>query len=178
MVKGRIEALDGEMRGRMYALIGVVIGETAMDPETFEPRDKDRLREAISNVQRGYELLQKVEKPEGPGTYQALNNWVFYSCVVNDRLSGRLILERARLLRDAALPRRNRNLLTTYCRAAGMFEVIESEREQAREIAQGVVDDPLSSERERRDARQCLALLKTRGAADPPDSTAPADPHS
>jgi hypothetical protein len=153
----RMQPLENELRGRVYSILGLVMGETNIDPETFAPKDKDLLREAVINSRKGYELLQKTDSP---GKYLALNNLVYYSSLVGDRSKGKLMLEYARLLRDAGQEHDARNLLLTYCRAVIEFALDPADTAEAYAIAHSIADDPTRPERERREAKLYLTSLQ------------------
>ena len=161
-----IKPLQNELRGRVFSILGFVIGETSIDPETLEPKSIDRLRHAITNCQKAYEMLQKAGEAE-PAEYQALNNLIFYSCLIHERSKGSLILEKARLLRDAGQAHENRNLLLTYTRAVLEFGSSQTERAEAIAILQDILQHPRSSEGERREAKQYLDLSSSSPTSQP-----------
>lgn len=156
LVKDKIEPLENELRGRVLSILGFVIGETSIDPDTFEPKSRDRLRDAVINSQKGYNILQKVG---GPAEYLALNNLVFYSALVGDKSKAKFVLDKARLLRDVGQKHDNQNLLLTYVRAVIEFGAEPGDIGEARTIAQGILSNSRSSDQERREAKQYLASL-------------------
>lgn len=172
-LRSRIDLLENELRGRVFSILGLVIGETSIDPETFEPKNRDRLRDAVVNSQKGYEILQKVH---GPAEYLALNNLVFYSCLVGDKSKASLILGKARLLRDVGQERDNKNLLLTYIRAIIEFGADQIEIAEARTIAQAILENPRSSEQERREAKQYLTSLSVPSEKSEVELTDPTSP--
>lgn len=152
----RIKYLENELEGRVYSILGFVIGEISFDSGTFEANDKDRLSDAIENSRRARNLLKGTGRPS---EYLALNNLVFYSSLVGDKSMRGHVMADARLLKDAGQEHHNRNLLLTYCRAVIEFGTDRAEIEDAQTISQAIAENPRSSEREKREARAYMLAI-------------------
>ncbi|MFL6262642.1 MAG: hypothetical protein ACJ76Y_23330 [Thermoanaerobaculia bacterium] len=164
----RIEPLEKELRGRLFYTLGFAIGELSIEHTPEKVKSRERLAEAILNCQRGYSLL------EGTGTpaeYAALNNLVYYSCLAGDTTRGGFILEKARLLLEAGVKHNSQDLMLTYVRAVIEFGDRLSEIIEARNIAQGILNNPRSIEQQRVEAKQYLASTRFSEASIKPTST-------
>jgi hypothetical protein len=151
----KIEPLARELRGRLFSTLGFAIGELSIEHSPEIVKSPERLAEAVLNCQKGYNIL------EGTGTpaeYAALNNFVYYSCLAGESSKGNLILKKAHLLRDAGEKHSSPNLMLTYVRAVIAFGKGD-ELAEARDVAQGILKDPLSIEQQRKEAKQYLASL-------------------
>lgn len=146
----RLELLAYEMRGRILSAMGYLLGEASMEPgNPFKARDEEKLSEAIDLCQRGHELLIKVE---GTGELMALNNLIFYSCVLNDITRRQFLLEKARLLLRAGQERNAADLVLTACRALLQFGTNEEERREALAIICALTESSRLSDRQRKEA--------------------------
>lgn len=155
LIEERFLLLEVEMRGRMLSVLGYVMAEAAVDHESLDVRDRDKLADAIVFVQRGYELLRKVG---GAAEMMALNNLVYYLSLMGDSVRRGFILEGARRLMAAGQENNAANLVLTACRAMLQFGVDLAERQAAREILASLANSS-NSQREREEAKLCLATF-------------------
>ncbi len=156
LIEERFLSLEIEMRGRMLSVLGYVVAEAAIDHESLDVRDRDKLAEAIMFVQQGYELLRKVG---GAAEMMALNNLVYYLSLMGDSARRGFILEGARRLIAAGQESNAANLVLTACRAMLQFGVDLAERQAAREILASLANSRDSSQREREEAKLYLATF-------------------
>jgi hypothetical protein len=128
-MKTRNDEIEKELRGRVTAVMGLVIGTLHSDPATKTQKEEDEpyLSEAIYHSREAYE---KLEKLPGNSKYHALNNLVYYSCLLGVKSGQDKLLEQGRELRDiggryrglAAVP-----YLVTYTRTVLAFSSDEDE---------------------------------------------------
>lgn len=149
----KIKLLENELRGRVASVLGHLMGEVSIDPETLKPKDKDRLVEAVHMCEEGYEFLQKVR---GPAEFMALNNLVFYSCLSGDQSRPDFLLNMGRLLKEKSQEKKSTNVLLTGCRAILQYSKDPQEKEAVRSILAGLSQSAAST-RERKEARAHLA---------------------
>ena len=116
-VRGRLNSLEQEIRGRVDSVMGLMFGTLHSDPLKLEQQEekKDYIAEAVYFCQNGYNKLKDLE---GYGKYMALNNLVFFSCLLGREAKRDLYLEQARELRDVGRKFDAAAYLLTYCRAA------------------------------------------------------------
>ena len=150
----KIGGLESELRGRVASVLGYLVGEASINPDILEPRDRERLEQAVRHCQEGYDFLIKVG---GPAMYMGLNNLVFYECLLKDAKRGEFLLEKGRSLKELSAEKEvgSNNVFMTGCRAILQYGQGE-EREKARK-ALTIIADTSHSERERREATAHLA---------------------
>ncbi|HXU45445.1 MAG TPA: hypothetical protein VN783_07960 [Thermoanaerobaculia bacterium] len=144
-VSQRIAQLETALQGRAYAVIGLLIGTLHSKPERLEQdeTDKEYLAEAVYYSKQGHELLRDLP---GRGQYMALNNLVYYSCLLGRGLVPRHLLEQAKSLREVAQkqPEYAAPYLLTYCRVILQFEKTADAIQGALTIARDLLDEDLT----------------------------------
>lgn len=165
----RLEGLENEARGRSFAILGYLIGESSVTPDFLKPMNEERLREAISYCERAYDLLKNTGLP---AEFMTLNNLLGYSCVLRDRSRRGYLLDGARRLRAAAEEHDSPNLLLTYSRTFLEFGLDPKEIEEACSIVADIQSNSRLNEKQRREAEYLASLCKqsTSGAACQPPS--------
>jgi hypothetical protein len=157
--------LDAELRGRVDAATGFMIGAANSQPDSDgqEEAAKDYLAEAIHHIRRGYDRLKDLD---GNGKYMALNNLVYFSCLLGDIANrdelvkyGQDLLQVGRRFRDLpyAAP-----YLMTYCRVVLVYSAKRSELEQAQAIAKTLLDNGGLTSLQKKEATYLVASLGTR----------------
>jgi hypothetical protein len=154
-LRGRIDLLEIQLRGRAYAVLGYLEARVSAKPAELRASDPDLLDEALWYCQKSYDLLKQVG---GPPMLMALNNLVYYSCVRGDKPQGRQLLEQARLLRNAGDEYGSPTLLLTYCRAVVEYSKDKADIAAAREIAKSLLVPEISPVQQR-EARLYLTSL-------------------
>ncbi|MEA2564030.1 MAG: hypothetical protein QOH06_5534 [Acidobacteriota bacterium] len=131
-MKTRNDEIEKELRGRVTAVMGLAIGTLHSDPATKSQKEEDEpyLSEAIYHSREAYE---KLEKLPGNSQYHALNNLVYYSCLLGVKSGQDKLLEQGRDLRE--IGRKYRGLaavpyLVTYTRTVLAFS---SDKDQIRD---------------------------------------------
>ncbi|HEX3525886.1 MAG TPA: hypothetical protein VH988_02365 [Thermoanaerobaculia bacterium] len=171
MVKARLK-LESEMRGRAMTILGYMIGEASLSPDSKSPgseRDRENLAEAVGLCEQGYEVLRGVG---GSLEYMALNNLVFYLSAYGPDSSGRKILiEQARLLSKVAETHQARNLLLTAYRAILEHGTDPVEKLEAAGRLRALLKEGKLTARESREAR--IYLERFGGVSLPANSALP-----
>jgi hypothetical protein len=138
------------LEGRTLSLLGYVMGEASIESDNpVEVRDKSKLLKAIDLGQQGYEILKKIG---GPSEYMALNNLVFYSCVLNDVARSDFLLEQARLLLKMGQDHNSINLMLTGCYALLQFGDSREEKTHAIGILRALQGSSNATAREQKEA--------------------------
>lgn len=151
--------LSGELKGRVLASQGYLIGEASVEPDLIEPKDRERLDEAIRLCQQGYNLLKDVG---GPAESMVLNNLVFYSCVYGDRSRRDFLLTSARRLMEEGQRHDSVNLQLTACRAILQFGRDAEEKEKAYEALLDISIKKGVADKERKEAKRYMASFYSR----------------
>jgi hypothetical protein len=167
------KAVDTELRGRVDAVNGAMIGTLHSDPAspTQEEDDKAYISEAIHHCQRGYDRLKELP---GNGKFMALNSLVYFSCLLGSQSKRDLLLEQGRQLRDVG--RQHEHLpyaapyLMSFCRVALVYSSDRDEIEQALAIGRNLLDTNLTN-LQKKEATHLVASLATKlgGLSDPSD---------
>jgi hypothetical protein len=112
---GRIGNLEKEIRGRVDSLMGLMLATVHSDPLALKQKEekKDYIAEAVYYCQQGYDRLEDVE---GYGKYMALNNLLFYSCLLGKEAKREVFLEQSLRLRNVGHKFKAAAYLLTYCR--------------------------------------------------------------
>jgi len=162
--KRRLRRVELELRGRSAALLGYTIGETSVDADYLHATNPERLREAKTLCQQGYDRLRKVG---GPGELMALNNLLMYSSILRENSRRGYLLEHARRLRAAGQELDRPHLLLTYCRIVLFFGLEPAERDEACSIVRDLQIREGLQEKERREADYLASLCTDRSASGP-----------
>jgi hypothetical protein len=152
-VKSSNEPLRKEISGQVYMQYGHVLGDLSLDPETFQPVNRDRLSEAIHMCQKGYDIAKEVG---GPLEAIALNNLVFYSTIAGDRVRGEFLLKGARRLMELGQEHNTLMLQLTACRAILQYSGDRDEQRRAYELMSEISQNRRATDRERKEALQCI----------------------
>jgi hypothetical protein len=158
-LRERIRTVEQELRGRSRTVLGYVIGENSVivTEEAELAGNKERLREAIQHCEEAYLLL----KGSGlPVEFTALNNYLYYSCVLGDTSSRDTILDRARRLREAAIEHNSQNLLMTYARTVLTFSHAPGQIVQACEFVADIKRSSTLNEKQKREANYLASLCE------------------
>jgi hypothetical protein len=151
----KIKILENELRGRVYSVLGHLVGEMGLDP-TLKAKDReDKLDEAVANCRLGYELLKKVG---GSVEFMGLNNLIYYSCAHETALNQGFVLAQARRLQEEAQNHSGpgpSNVLLTACRAILKYSIDPEERRQARNTVTRLLGTNIP-ERMKKEAQLCL----------------------
>lgn len=125
----KVQLLTYEMKGRIFAMSGRLLADASTDPiDPLKVRDSEKLNEAVALCQEGYELLDKIP---GSAKFMALNNFIFYACILNDISRRHFLLEKARLLLGVGEEHDKPNLILTACGAIIQFSSNSEENEHA-----------------------------------------------
>jgi|GEM_PF-3589355 len=175
MAEARIK-LENELRGRTLTILGFIIGESSLNPETKSPDDeraRENLAEAIHLCEQGYGYLKSVG---GAAEYMGLNNLVFYSCAYG--VSGDdcrvALVKQARELMEVGEEHAASNLLLTYSRTILEHGTDPKEKDRARSKLRELVAGGKLSGRESREASIYLGRFKERSGG-PLNSALPAE---
>ena len=148
----KVNLLESELRGRVISVMGHLIGEMSINQNSLEPLDKERLREAVSHCQQGYEYLKRVG---GPAEFVGLNNLIYYSCISEDGKRKDFLLEQARSMKKECeahdLTEANENLLLTAYRAILQYSSSDDEKRRVRSVLREIAASS-NSVRHRREA--------------------------
>lgn len=156
-LRERIHTVEQELRGRSKTILGYVIGENSVAEDGHSPSNEERLREAIQHCEEAYLLL----KGSGlPVEFTALNNYLYYSCILGDTSNRDTLLDRARRLREAAIEHNSQNLLLTYARTVLTFSRESGQVVQACEFVSDVKGMPTFNKKQKREAEFLASLCQ------------------
>ncbi len=156
-MRDRIDMLERELRGRVLSVIGFMIGTLHSTPDSLKQDEhRDFLSEAVWYCQRGYDMLKDL-KAKGQGRYMAMNNLVYYSCMLGDDLRREELLAQSRELKTIGQHHGHPPALLTYCRAVLQYGS-EKEVADALNVARGVLRMQLT-ERQKQEATFYVASL-------------------
>jgi hypothetical protein len=142
-----MRGLEKEVRGRTNAGTGYMIGALNSNPILREQsdEDKDYLGEAIYVLEKAYEDLREVG---GTGQYMALNNIVYFSCLLRMDSRKDRLLTQARELKQIGEKFRDRPhiapYILTFCRAIWTYGSDPSELREALLLAEQLLDTGLT----------------------------------
>lgn len=154
-VKKELENLKKELRGRVLAGQGFLLGELSRRSDELEPLDPERLEQAIDLCWRGYRLLKGMGRTE----YMAINNLVFYLSIQGNPENRDFALSRARKLKILGEQYNSPDLLLTYCRAILRYEDNPAEINEAQRLASEIAAAS-KEERFQKEAQLYLRHLK------------------
>ena len=159
-MRDRTDGIEMEIRGRTNAVMGAMIGTLHSRPyrDPQDEEEKDWIAEAIHHIRSGYEILRKLE---GRGKYMALNNLVYFTCLLGDKADRDEMLtygrEMLRVGRQSG-PSYAAPYLMTYCRVALVYSSDRAELEQAKAIAQKL-EETAFTKLQKREATFLVASL-------------------
>lgn len=158
--KERINAVENELKGRIFNVMGFMVGTLHSNPDKLDQANKENLAEAVYFCRQGYKMLQNV-----PGTvrYTALNNLVYYSALYGEADKESFLLENAEQIKKIGQERDHPDFLLTYCRVILQYSTDAKAIEEARNIAQALVrGERLPIVRQRREATFYVASLSAK----------------
>jgi len=146
-MEARNSEIEKELRGRVDAVMGAMIGvlHSRPDEDTQDEERRDYVAEAVHHIRAGYDRLKELE---GRGRYMALNNLVYFTCLLGDVADRDEMVKHGRDLLDVG--RQYRHLpsaapyLMTYCRVVFVYISDRDEIEQALAIAQELLERGLT----------------------------------
>jgi hypothetical protein len=160
----QIDALERELRGRVLAAIGMVLGlfyvraeKSPHDEETSERADF--LAEAVQHCWAAYKLLKDLE---GNGKYMALNNFLYFSAVQGATASRDFLLDKAKELKRVGEEKSHWEGLLTYCRVILEFSDSIEELKGAHLLASQLDKKSELTNRQKREAASYAASLSAR----------------
>jgi hypothetical protein len=122
--KKRMGDLEGELRGRFLAAIGMLLGlfyarseRPGQDQQDKEVR-ADYLAESVQHCWKAYKLLKDIE---GSGKYMALNNFLYFSALQGSVGTRSFLLEKADELRSIGEEKGFWDGLLTYCAVVSVY---------------------------------------------------------
>lgn len=166
-MKEKNKQIEEEIRGRADAVTGNLIGTLHSVPTNDYQSDADQayLAEAVHHAQRGYERLKELP---GNGKYMALNNLVYYSCLLRLQSKRKELIEQARELRDVGRKYKARPsvapYLMTYARVMLVYGSDRNDWQEALGTIREVLDMGLTK-LSRREAEYIEASLQGKLAA-------------
>jgi hypothetical protein len=160
----RIVNLEKELRARVLASIGMVLGlfYARMDPEqnldTQKLREEraDYLAEVVQHCLSAYKMFKELP---GTGKYMALNNLVYFASIQGEMSTRSFILEKARELRTVAEERNFWEGLLTYCLAVLQFSSDLVEVGGAQSLASELAGKRELTDRQKREAATTATSL-------------------
>jgi len=166
-----VSKLEKELEGRVYTVMGMVIGTLHSGPtvQTLTDEDRDYLEMAIYVCQKAYIILKDIEG--STAKYPALNNIVDFSCLLGLDLERDRLLAQGRELRDVGMQYEADSphavpYLLTYCKVVWTYGSNLEELRQALRIAQGLQGKNLTN-LQKREAAKFAASLADRIATFP-----------
>lgn len=135
--------IEKEIRGRADAVTGNLIGTLHSVPTAEYQSEDDQayLMEAVHHAQHGFEGLKDLP---GNGKYMALNNLVYYTCLLRQQGNREETLSQAKTLRDIGKQYKDRPYaapyLMTYARVMLVYGTERDELLEALGMIQGVLD--------------------------------------
>jgi hypothetical protein len=164
IVASRLLEIETELRGRVDAVMGAMIGtlHSKPDADLQDEEALDYISEAIYHIRAGYDRLKGSDVK---GKYMALNNLVYFSCMMRAKEDQDETLQHGRELLEVG--RQNRHLayaspyLLTYCRVILVYSSNRDEIEQAAAIATNLQEKGLTK-LQRREANYLVASLTSK----------------
>jgi hypothetical protein len=162
ILEERVKGVNREIQGRGVAIMGFMIGTVHSSPTVLIERDedKDAVSEAIQLCQKGYDILKDLD---GLGKYMALNNVVYFSCLLGDDSRRELLLEQGREIRDVGLKYDSIAYLLTFVRVVSKYGVDPGEIQQAYSIVEELLARRLSNMQRKEAAMLAASLEKKLG---------------
>lgn len=160
--RGSLEQTKSELEGRLSNAAALVLGRLSRQQGNYiDVERRDLLEKALEFAQSA---LDKLEKAQSDHRWSALNNVVFYQALREDPTAAHSTLGQAEQLHARFLSTgREFHFLTTFVRAVGAFasrsdHPLELIR-KAEDALGTVLSSPVSSERERAEAKSYQAWL-------------------
>jgi membrane protein implicated in regulation of membrane protease activity len=179
----RFDAVEKELRGRVLAGIGMVLGmfylqgerehEEGGRSEEEKNERADYLAEIVENCWAAYKILKEVE---GNSKYMALNNALYFSSIQGDKGQSGRVLQKARELEPVAHDKNFWEGLLTYCRVILAFSEDAEEIAKAKKLASDLAMTKELTERQRREATSYVASLAAKLAKHQPLPKVPSPP--
>ena len=156
-----IARVEKEMLGRVNTIMGLAIGTVHSDPLARRQQEekRDYLAEAVYFCQKGFDTLRELE---GDGKYMALNNLLYYSCLLELPKRDLLLKQGGQLLEVAEKYEGSRYVapyFLTFCRVMATYESDRARLQEALSIAEGLLEKGLTS-LQKKEARLYVALLQ------------------
>ena len=170
-IKESNQKLEQELRGRVDAVMGAMIGtlHSKADSDMQTPDDLNYIAEAIHHCEAGYARLEKIE---GNGKYMALNSLVYFSCLAKVPGETEEMLRNGRQLRDIGKKYKDKSssapYLMTFCRVASLYSSDRNEIEEALAIAKRLIGMKLTSLQAKEAAYLAASLEKRLKKMDAP----------
>jgi hypothetical protein len=169
VIREDLKKLEKELRGRVLAAVGMVLGlfyartddvmpGKGSDRQARAAERSDYLAEVVGHCWRAYKELKEVNSL---GQYMALNNYVYFSSLHGNPDSRSLLLERATDLRKVAEEKSYWDALLTYCLAISTFSNEQTKIREAHKLAQELEKKGDLTVRQRREAAQLAASLSS-----------------
>ncbi len=153
----RVKGLGRELQGRTSAIMGFMIGTLHSSPVLpVKNEDRDFVSEAIQLCQKGYDILKEFD---GLGKYMALNNIVYYSCLIGVDSKHDFLLAQGLEIRDIGLAYDSIPYLLSFCRVEAKYGADLEELQQALSIGEEILGRKLSNI-QRQEATMLVASLR------------------
>ena len=154
------DKLEKELRGRVSSSIGLMLGIIHATPEEQTEEERlDYLAESVKHSEQAYAALKEIGIK---AQYTALNNLIYYSCLLGKTHKQEYLLEKAEELRifsQGNIPDPYVEGLLTYCKAVADLSEDPAAIERAYRIGSGLLTEPLN-DRQRIEATVYVASLK------------------
>lgn len=156
-VTEQVELAKKEMKGRLLASVGHMMGVVAREPGTYDARDRTIMPEVVELCERAHDDLKSCGDLL---ELSALNNLVFYLALEGNEAKTEYVLTHAKRLRDLGQKRNDSHSLINYCRAILEFSRDKDEIEEARRITRSVLSRESLTPRARKEAEHYMKKLK------------------
>lgn len=162
--ESRVKGLEKEIQGRVFTVMGVTLGTLHSDSLALVQKEEHRgyIAEALLYCRKGYEILKDLD---GDGKYMALNNVVYYSCLIEVESNRELLLDQARQVKSIGLKYENSPhtvpYFLTFCRAILVYGSKLDEVSGAYTTAEDLLKRPLTS-LQRKEATMLAASLDSK----------------
>jgi hypothetical protein len=154
----RINALELELRGRVLAAIGLMLGVLHSSPDRLEQDGQGGyLSEAVQHCEEAYKLLKGLK---GNAKYMALNNFVYYSCLSGDTEKRDYLLAQAQVLKRVGQEKDYLEALLTYCRTILQFGTRTEELSDAHSMATALLRRDLTERQKKEVTFYVTSLAK------------------
>jgi hypothetical protein len=146
-IEKRAKGLEQELKGRVNTILGLATASVHSDPFAEKQKDEDRdyIEEAIHISRKAYADLKDLDSN---AKWVALNNIVFYSCLLGLDAKRDQLLEEGRKLRGVALKYEESPwtipYLLTWCRVVGLYGTDSGEVKQALAATRDLLETKLS----------------------------------
>jgi len=143
-VRGRLDSLEQEIRGRVDTVMGLMLGTLHSDPLALKQKEdeEDYIAEAVYFCQKGYDRLKDLD---GYGKYMAMNNLLFFSCLLGKRSKRDVYLDQGRQLKEIGRKFDAAPYLLTFCRATLIYSSELAQLKEALSTAEELLDAKLTN---------------------------------